>query len=168
MVERDCPDCRGRQVVTFTRSGTAFWICTDTECNRTDDVEDGRYVSCENCGKIVDTHTPGVWKAPNDEQWWHEDCYDKIEKAKEVREALLPLIPPEDEWDGYSDEFHEQLDGAQAALKTAIDRERVRIDAKATEGRCPQCHDDEFANGADPGETVTCDDCGFRMEEYAT
>ncbi|WP_284007797.1 hypothetical protein [Haloarcula pelagica] len=39
-----------------------------------------RFQLCERCGDPVDTEQPGVWKATNDEQWWHEDCYDEDER----------------------------------------------------------------------------------------
>lgn len=39
--------------------------------------DDHRYRDCEVCGEPVDTETPPYWKAPNDEQWWHQDCYDE-------------------------------------------------------------------------------------------
>lgn len=33
-----------------------------------------RFRSCEECGHPVDTIKDGIWKAPNDEQWWHPNC----------------------------------------------------------------------------------------------
>lgn len=87
-----------------------------------------RFVDCWECGKPVDTHEPGNWKAPNDEQWWHEDCYDKVEKAEEIAESIRTLMVPEGEYNGLSDEFHDQLDAAQAALETAVERERLKRD----------------------------------------
>ena len=85
-----------------------------------------RYQPCEECGEEVDTQTPGVWKAPNDEQWWHEGCYDKVEKAEELASKVRRLMVPEHEFDGLSDEFHDRLDNVQAELETAVERERLK------------------------------------------
>jgi hypothetical protein len=72
---------------------------------------------------------PGVWKAPNDEQWWHKACYDKVEKAEEIAGLIRDtLMVPETEYDGYSNEFHETLDRAQALLEDAANLERVKRD----------------------------------------
>ncbi|GGO03663.1 MULTISPECIES: hypothetical protein [Haloarcula] len=81
---------------------------------------------CQNCGNPVDTTEPGVWKAANDEQWWHEGCYDKVEKAEELAERIRGLMVPETEFDGLSDEFHDQLDAAQGLLENAAKKERLK------------------------------------------
>lgn len=87
---------------------------------------DEQYRDCQGCGEPVDTLEPGNWKAPNDELWWHEECYDKVEKAEEIREQILTLIIPEGEFDGLSDEFHRRLDNAQDELIRAVERERLK------------------------------------------
>lgn len=85
-----------------------------------------RYQPCQGCDNPVDTLEPGVWKAPNDEQWWHEGCYDKVEKAEEIAGKIRNLMVPEVEFDGLSDEFHDRLDSAQAELETAVEREQLK------------------------------------------
>lgn len=87
-----------------------------------------RYQDCEECSNVVDTLEPGIWKAPNDERWWHEECYDKVQKVEEIREQVLGLIPPETEFDGLSDEFHRRLDNAQDELARAVESERLKQD----------------------------------------
>lgn len=83
---------------------------------------------CQECGDPVDTTEPGVWKSTNDEQWWHADCYDKVEKAEEIAAQIRGLMVPEFEHDGLSGEFHDLLDNAQATLQTAVKRERFKRD----------------------------------------
>lgn len=96
---------------------------TEQSANGTD-----RFVECQHCGDPVDTLQPGTWKAANDEQWWHEECYDKVKKAEGLAERIRRLMVPEGEFDGLSDEFHDRLDNAQAALETAVERERLKQD----------------------------------------
>lgn len=91
---------------------------------------------------------PNVWKAPNDEQWWHPDCYDKVEKVEEIRERLLGLIIPEGEHDGYSDDFYLRLDSAQSVLAEAIDREELKRD----QGLGPYSTDTDQNGGATDGD----------------
>lgn len=93
-------------------------------------TDDQRYQDCEGCGEPVDTLKTGIWKAPNDEQWWHEGCYDKLDELEAVRDKIVSLIVPETEDDGLSDEFHDFLDGAQSELSDAIRRERLVRDQK--------------------------------------
>lgn len=90
--------------------------------------EEERYQPCEECGEPVDTLEPGIWKAPNDEQWWHEGCYDKLVKTDEIAAQIRSLMVPEGEFDGLSDEFHDRLDNAQAELERAVTRERLKQD----------------------------------------
>lgn len=129
--ERPCPDCPGRQVTLRREDGRLHWLCTDSHCDRIDRIENQmRYQTCEGCGGLLDTHEAGVWKAPNDEQWWHEGCYDKIEKAEEIAGGIRTLMTPEHEYDGLSDDFHDSLDDAQATIFEAAKRERVRQEQK--------------------------------------
>lgn len=86
----------------------------------------GRYQSCMECGEPVDTAQPGIWKSPNDEQWWHEGCYDKVEAVEKLAKRIRNLMVPEGEFDGLSDEFHLHLDNAQAELEDAVRRERLK------------------------------------------
>jgi len=81
---------------------------------------------CEGCGEPADTMQPGVWKAENDEQWWHEGCYDKVEKAEEIAGSIRALMVGEHDFDGLSREFHDRLDNAQAELETAVKQERLK------------------------------------------
>lgn len=85
-----------------------------------------RYVDCEECGEPVDTLEAGNWKSANDEQWWHEGCYDKVEKAEQLASRIRTLMVPEGEFDGLSADFHDQLDAAQAALEAAVKKERLK------------------------------------------
>lgn len=96
----------------------------------TDVTETERTEQCEECGEPVDTMEPGHWKSPNDEQWYHEGCYDKVEKAEQLAERIRTLMIPEGEFDGLSTDFHNELDNAQAALQNAVQRERLKQDQK--------------------------------------
>lgn len=96
----------------------------DTSTSGTEQERPG----CEECGEPVDPTEPGIWKSANDEQWWHEGCYDKVEKAEGIAAEIRSLMVPEMEFDGLSDEFHDRLDNAQAELEKAVDRERLKRD----------------------------------------
>lgn len=93
-----------------------------------EEAAESRYTTCEECGNQLDKHTSGVWKSPNDEQWWHEGCYDKTEKAEQLAEQIRTLITPEDEFDGLSDHFHRKLDSAHGFLEDAVETERLMQD----------------------------------------
>jgi len=105
-----------------------------------------RFIDCWECGEPVDTHEPRVWKAPNDEQWWHEGCYDKVEKAENLAERIRSLMVPEGDFDGLSDDFHDQLDAAQGCIETAVERERL----KREQGIGHHSTDTDHPDGGDP------------------
>lgn len=142
-------------------------------CTRGND----RYVDCQECGEPVDTQEPGHWKAPNDEQWWHADCYDKIEKAEELAKRIRALMVPNGEYDGYSDHFHDRLDDAQSELETAVQIERVKqeqdlvtdggVDGSDSDLSCPVdgCENESLDETSDdPDHDYFCHWCGNLFE----
>lgn len=45
---------------------------------------DEMYQPCDACGHPVNTLLPGVWKAPNDNYWWHPGCAEQTEHPRGV------------------------------------------------------------------------------------
>ena len=87
------------------------------------------FTPCEECGEGVDIGGSGTYWKTSDERFWHDECYEpfqKVERAEELQKEILSLMVPESYYDGLSDDFHNSLDAAQAAIYDGVRRERLR------------------------------------------
>lgn len=62
-----------------------------TDATEVQNDDPHRFQPCVECGEPVDSHESGNWKAPNDEQWWHEGCYDPFDRVEEIAAKLRDM-----------------------------------------------------------------------------
>lgn len=81
-----------------------------------------RFVDCQECGNPVDTTEPGTWKAPNDEQWWHEDCYDPLDQVEEIVDELRSMENAR----RYPSDLQTAIRTAAGRLESAAKKARIK------------------------------------------